>query len=175
MIKASFLFFILVVIPFCVFEGTRFNSLYQSCVKIHYENEMLLIGTDCNAWERHKFAKKDKMCQEAELEQEITPFLCAWSHLWQQGEALRVWKMFTESYWMLLGITCFTIYMLFVSFNHKQTLSMQANMYKETIAAVKSVTPVEVNSLPAPQQHSDQHTSELVPSRPGDYARRRLV
>ena len=60
MIKASFLFFVLVVIPFCVFEGTRFNSLYQSCVKIHYENEMLLIGTDCNAWERHKFAKKDK-------------------------------------------------------------------------------------------------------------------
>lgn len=161
------LFFVIVLLPFCVFEGIRFHTLLKTCQKVHWQNELLLSGTDCNAWERHHFEKKDKMCREAEEEHKISPFWCACHHLWSQGEPLRVWKMFTESHWMLLGITvpvvCFIIYMYFSSWNHDKMLRMQENMYKETLKTVKNISPHLPPHSPAPVLDYVSQSIDLVP------------
>lgn len=166
-------FLSLVVMPFCIFESIRFHTLYQTCNKTHKENKLLLAGTDCNAWERHEFQKKDKMCHEAEEEQKITPFWCAWHRLWQEGEPLRVWKMFTESHWMLWGISlpviCFIIYQWFASCHQARALKMQEKMYRETLEAVKRVN--TITEVPHPPLEVE-NGFDLVP-RAG--VRRRLV
>lgn len=175
--KSFFIFslFSIVVLPFFIFESIRFHSLHETCKKIHHENEMLLAGTDCNSFERHQFAKKHKMCLEIEEEQKITPFWCAWHRLWNEGEPLRVWKMFTESYWMLLGLSCFIIYMCFSSWNHTKTLSMQKEMYQETLATVQSLPRLEHHEQNQRHHHHHHHRIGLVPSRVGDMDHRRLA
>lgn len=142
----AFLFFVL--LPFLTYEALRLRLLYDECIQLHVENELLLKSESCNSENRRRFAKKDVMCREAEEEQKLEPASCTWRRFWQEGEVLRVWNMFTRSHWMLWGtlipLVCFLIFMLFASRNQRlrdeRMLSFQERMYKDTLSMIGTTT-----------------------------------
>ncbi len=159
------LLFLTVASPFIVYESLRLYTSHETCKKVYAENELLLSNILCaDAWQRHIHGtKQDAACKQAEHENLVSPFSCAWKSMWTDGEPYKLWTMITTSYMMMGAIIVpsllLTIWLFFWSWNERasrrQTIDMQKEMYRETLKMVGSIK----------QQHQIQYEPVLQQER----------
>jgi len=131
--------------PFVLYESIRGYTTYQTCSKIHAQNQLLLDNPLCSdPWQRHLHGEKQNaLCNQAQQENLISPASCAMKRMWTEGEVYRVWTMFTHSYWMLtaalalgLGASLGLVMILLWSCDRRAQRKSQEQLYRETLLAV---------------------------------------
>ena len=85
---------------FAIHEHLRWGECSQVCM----ENQRLLLSDVCKPNSYYGASAKD-ICAEAMRETELSPFGCTARRFWKSSEIYRVYNMYAESYWMLIGIT----------------------------------------------------------------------
>lgn len=142
-----------IVLLFVIYEGSSFRLAYHECRLRQETNDRTLrmIGV-CDS-SQPLSAEMQNACIAAERENRVSAMVCAWRSMWTQGELLRVWHMFTESYLMLFGMTCAIFVCLTYFVTTLWTARQQRLLYREFVqqfAAIPQPQPLHAAPLSLP-------------------------
>jgi hypothetical protein len=132
--------------PLLVHETLRLVDLQGQCTQRWIENALLIQNGICSdPRQRHAHgAKMEQTCREAEQENTVTPWACAFREMWRQGGLYRLWDAVVGSPWMLFGLAGVALLFCFQALQYRAQRTLQERMYRETLAMVHAP------QLPAP-------------------------